>query len=153
MGPLCRALNVPRATVYRVWHREHTSVQSRPRPKPARALSDEERQKVLEILHDPRFVDMPPAQIYAMLLDEGRYLCSECTRYRILDAQGEVRERHDQPESLPYAKPELLVTGPNQVWLLDIAKLKSLVKWTYFYLYVILYIFSRYTVGWVVGGP
>lgn len=151
VAPLCRALDVPRATVYRVWHHERTAVLARPRPKPARALSDEERQEVLEVLHAPRFVDLPPAQVYATLLDEERYVCSARTMYRILDAEGEVRERRDQLEHPPYTKPELLATGPNQVWSWDITKLKGPVKWTYFYLYVILDIFSRYTVGWMVA--
>jgi putative transposase len=87
VAPLCRALDVPRATLYRVWQREQKPVQSRPRPKPARTLSDDERQEVLDVLHEPRFVDQPPAQVYATLLDEERYLCLERTMYRILDAQ------------------------------------------------------------------
>jgi len=151
VAPLCRALDLPRATVYRAWHRERYPVESRPRPKPARALRDEERQGVLDVLHEPRFVDQPPAQVYATLLDEDRYLCSERTMYRILDAEGETRERRNQLEHPPYAKPELLATGPNEVWSWDITKLKGPVKWTYFYLYVILDIFSRYTVGWMVA--
>jgi len=151
VAPLCRALDVPRATLYRAWHRERNPVPSRPRPKPARALSADERQDVLDVLHEPRFVDQPPAQVYATLLDEERYLCSERTMYRILDAEGEVRERRNQLEHPPYARPELLATGPNEVWSWDITKLKGPVKWTYFYLYVILDIFSRYTVGWMVA--
>ena len=86
VAPLCRALDVPRATVYRAWHRERNPVQSRRRPKPARALSDDERPEVLDVLHEPRFVDRPAAQVYAALLDGERYLCSERTMYRILDA-------------------------------------------------------------------
>jgi putative transposase len=151
VSPLCRALEVPRATVYRTWHRAQSAVVSRPRPKPVRALSDAERQEVLDVLHEPRFVDQPPAQVYATLLDEEQYLCSERTMYRILGAAGEVRERRDQLEHPPYAKPELLATGPNEVWSWDITKLKGPVKWTYFYLYVILDIYSRYTVGWMVA--
>lgn len=151
VAPLCRALEVPRATLYRTWRRERLPVESRPRPKPVRALCDGERQAVLDELHSPRFVDKPPAQVYATLLDEDRYLCSERTMYRILEAQGEVRERRNQLEHPPYAKPELLATGPNEVWSWDITKLKGPAKWTYFYLYVILDIFSRYTVGWMVA--
>jgi putative transposase len=148
---LCRALDVPRATLYRVWPRAQHRVPSRRRPKPPRALTDDERQAVLDVLHEPRFMDEPPAQVYATLLDEECYLCSERTMYRILDAEGEVRERRNQREHPPYAKPELLATGPNEVWSWDITKLKGPVKWTYFYLYVILDIFSRYTVGWMVA--
>ena len=151
VAPLCRALDLARATVYRAWRRERHPVEPKPRPAPARALSDEERRRVLNVLHEPRFADQPPAQVYATLLDEGRYLCSERTMYRILEAEGEVRERRNQLEHPPYAKPELLATGPNEVWSWDITKLKGPVKWTYFYLYVILDIFSRYTVGWMVA--
>ncbi len=151
VAPLCRALDVSRATVYRAWQRERCPVESPPHPKPARALSDAERRDVLDVLHEPRFADRPPAQVYATLLDEGRYLCSERTMYRILDARGEVRERRDQLEHPPYAKPELLATGPNQVWSCDITKLRGPVKWTCFHLYVILDIFSRYTAGWMVA--
>jgi putative transposase len=151
VAPLCRALELSRATVYRARDRAHNPVLPGPRPKPVRALSDAERQAVLDTLHEKRFVDQPPAQVYATLLDANRYLCSERTMYRILEAEGEVRERRNQIEHPPYAKPELLATGPNEVWSWDITKLKGPAKWTYFYLYVILDIFSRYTVGWMVA--
>ena len=151
VAPLCRALGLARATLYRAWLRARFPVEPRPRPKPARALCDGERQAVLDVLHEQRFVDRPPAQVYATLLDEERYLCSERTMYRILEAEGEVKERRNQLEHPPYTKPELLAEGPNEVWSWDITKLKGPVKWTYFYLYVILDIFSRYTVGWMVA--
>ena len=151
VAPLCGALGLARATLYRAWHRERFPVESKPRPTPARALGDDERQRVLDVLHEERFVDQPPAQVYAALLDEDCFLCSERTMYRILKAKGEVKERRNQLEHPPYAKPELLATGPNEVWSWDITKLKGPVKWTYFYLYVILDIFSRYTVGWMVA--
>ena len=106
---------------------------------------------MLEVLHEPAFVDLAPAQVYAQLLDEERYLCSERTMYRILAANHEVRERRDQLRHPPYATPELLATAPNQVWSWDITKLLGPAKWTYFYLYVILDIFSRYVVGWMVA--
>ena len=107
---------------------------------------------MLEVLHAPEFVDLAPAEVYAKLLDErGEYLCSERTMYRILDAAGEVRERRDQLTHPQYEKPELLATGPNQVWSWDITKLLGPEKWTYFYLYVVLDIFSRYVVGWMVA--
>ncbi len=149
VAPLCRALDVPRASLYRHLHRERYPAEARPRPQPARALSDAERQGVLDVLHEERFADRPPAQVYAALLDEGRYLCSERTMYRILAAQDEVKERRDQLEHPPYAKPELLATGANEVWSWDITKLKGPATWMYFYLYVILDIFSRYAVGWM----
>lgn len=151
VAPLCRALGLARVTLYRAWRRERFPVERKPRPKPARALGEQEHQAVLDVLHEERFADKPPAQAYATLLDEGRYLCSERTMYRILEAEGEVRERRNQLEHPPYAKPELLATGPNEVWSWDITKLKGPAKWTYFYLYVILDIFSRYTVGWMVA--
>ncbi len=148
---MCRALGLPRATLYRARRRERFPVETKPRPKPPRALDEEERQAVLDVLHEPRFVDLPPGEVYATLLDEERFYCSERTMYRILKAKGEVRERRKQLEHPPYAKPELIAAGPNEVWSWDITKLKGPVKWTYFYLYVILDIFSRYTAGWMVA--
>jgi putative transposase len=106
---------------------------------------------VLDILHEPRFVDLAPAEVYATLLDEGRYLCSERTMYRVLAENQEVRERRNQLRHPEYKKPELLATAPNQVWSWDITKLLGPAKWTYFYLYVVIDIFSRYVVGWMVA--
>ena len=120
-------------------------------PIPSWTLSPEERQKVLDLLHTDRFVDQSPREVYATLLDEGTYLCSVRSMYRVLDEQGEVRERRDQLRHPVYQPPELLATGPNQVWSWDITKLKGPVKWTYYYLYVLLDIFSRYVVGWMVA--
>lgn len=151
VAPLCEALGLSRATLYRTLRREQFPVESKQRPKPARALDEDERQAVLEVLHEKRFVDQPPAQIYATLLDEECYMCSERTMYRILEDDGEVKERRNQLEHPSYAKPELLATSPNEVWSWDITKLKGPMKWTYYYLYVILDIFSRYTVGWMVA--
>jgi putative transposase len=106
---------------------------------------------VLELLHSERFVDSSPAQVWATLLDEGRYLASERTMYRLLAKRhGGVRERRDQLTHPPYARPELLATQPNEVWSWDISKLKGPAKWTCFHLYVILDVFSRYAVGWTV---
>jgi putative transposase len=106
---------------------------------------------VIDILHSERFVDKAPAQVWATLLDEQTYLCSPRTMYRILAEHGEVRERRNQLRHPNYTKPELLAEAPNQVWSWDITKLLGPVKWTYFYLYVILDIFSRYVVGWMVA--
>jgi putative transposase len=150
VAPTCRAMALSRATYYR-----NVTFRSRPtsqRPKPQRALSNEQRQDVLEVLHGPRFVDVAPAEVHATLLDEGQYLCSERTMYRILAQTKEVRERRDQRRHPVYRKPELLATAPNQVWSWDITKLLGPVKWTYFYLYVILDIFSRYVPGWLLAG-
>ena len=114
-------------------------------------MSCAERDALLHMLNSERFVDLAPASIYATLLDEGQYLCSVRTMYRILAESAEVRERRDQLRHPVYAKPELLATAPNQVWSWDITKLMGPAKWTYFYLYVILDIFSRYVVGWMLA--
>ena len=145
----CLALGVPRSTFYRWRAPERSTPPTRPRPP--LALSEPERRSVLGVLHSERFVDAAPHQIYATLLDEKRYLCSVRTMYRILASEDEVRERRNQCRRPVYTKPELLATGPNQVWSWDITKLKGPVKWSYFYLYVILDIFSRYVVGWMVA--
>jgi putative transposase len=121
-----------------------------PRAHP-RALSAAERETVLEVLHSPRFQDAAPATVYATLLDEQVYLASERTMYRLLAAEGETRPRRDQLVHPTYQKPELLATAPNQVWSWDITKLLGPAKWTYFYLYVILDVYSRYVVGWMVA--
>jgi putative transposase len=114
-------------------------------------LTAAERQVVLDLLRDPRFADLAPAEVYATLLDEGIYHCSIRTMYRILDAHNEVRERRNQIRHPVYTKPELLAEAPNTVWSWDITKLKGPAKWTYFYLYVIIDIFSRRVVGWCVA--
>jgi putative transposase len=121
------------------------------RPAPARALSPDERARVLTVLHEERFQDRAPAAIQATLLDEGQYLCSTRTLYRILEQEGESRERRDQLIHPPYQKPELLATAPIQLWSWDITKLLGPAKWTYFYLYVILDVFSRYVTGGMVA--
>lgn len=119
---------------------------------PPLALTLEERQVVSDVLHSDRFVDQAPYQAYATLLDEGVYHCSISTMYRILRAEhGDVKERRNQVNRPVYAKPELLATAPNTVWSWDITKLKGPVKWRYFHLYVIMDIFSRYVVGWMVA--
>ena len=147
--PACRALGASHATIYRR-RRPPEARPPRPRPTPVRALSHTEREAVLAELHSERFVDCSPAQVWATLLDEGRYLASERTMYRLLAANGEVRERRDQLAHPPYAAPELLAEQPNEVWSWDITKLKGPAKWTHYYLYVILDVFSRYAVGWTV---
>jgi putative transposase len=146
----CAALAVSRATHYRrSAPRRHGP--PGPRPAPARALSGDERAAVLATLHSDRFVDAAPGAVVATLLDEGRYLASERTMYRILAAADEVRERRDQLRHPAYARPELLATGPNELWSWDISKLKGPAKWTWFYLYVLLDVFSRYVPGWMVA--
>ena len=143
----CRAMNVSRATFYRRRHPPKIS----PRPTPARALSPPQRQAVLEQLNNSRFADQAPRQVYSKLLDEGQYLCSVRTMYRILAENQSVRERRNQLTHPKYKKPELLATGPNEVWSWDITKLKGPEKWTYYYLYVIVDIYSRCVVGWMLA--
>jgi transposase InsO family protein len=148
----CAAVNVSRASVYRRRaNLDRPRVVPRPRPSPRRALSIAERQTVHDLLRAPRFADQAPAEIYASLLDEGVYHCSIRTMYRILVANQEVRERRNQLRHPVYKKPELLAEAPNQVWSWDITKLMGPMKWTYFYLYVIIDIFSRRVVGWCVA--
>ena len=147
----CAALEVSRASVHR--HRVALAAPPRvakSRPPSARALPENERDQVLAHLRTPRFADQTPTEVYATLLDEGVYLCSIRTMYRILAAQGEVAERRRQRRHPVYQKPELLAEGANEVWSWDITKLMGPVKWSYFYLYVILDIFSRRVVGWRV---
>jgi putative transposase len=145
---ICAGLGIGRASFYRL---------QRPRPQPVterihpRALSVNERQDVLGVLNSEGFCDQAPGEVYATLLDEGKYLCSERTMYRILAEHQQVRERRDQMRHPRYQAPELIASGPNEVWSWDITKLLGPAKWTYFYLYVILDIFSRYVVGWMLA--
>jgi putative transposase len=152
LGPVaaCDALAVSRASLHRLRY-PPTASEPRQQPSPPRTLTLEERVNVLGHLHAERFQDRSPAEVYATLLDEGVYCCSIRTLYRILAEEGEVRERRDQLSHPAYQKPQLLATGPNQLWSWDITKLLGPVKWTYFYLYVILDVFSRYVVGWLVA--
>ena len=147
----CQALSMPRASYYRDVRKTSSPTVSASRPSPARALRPAERDAVLARLHEERFQDRSPAAVYATLLDEGEYHCSIRTMYRLLDEHGEVRERRDQLTHPPYQKPELLATAPNQLWSWDITKLLGPAKWTYFYLYVLLDVFSRYVTGWMVA--
>ena len=150
---VCRSVGIARASFYR--RRRHPAGPSAPRwpraPSP-RALVLAERQAVLDLLHSDRFVDQSPAEVHATLLEEQTYLCSPRTMYRVLAGAEEVRERRDQARHPAYTKPELVAIGPNQVWSWDITKLKGPVKYVYFSLYVILDLFSRYVVGWMVAG-
>ncbi len=148
----CAAVGLSRASFHRRQAAaDRPAAPSPPRRKPARALAAEERGRILDLLRQDRFVDQAPAEVYATLLDEGLYHCSIRTMYRILHENNEVRERRQQLRHPIYAKPELVAEGPNQVWSWDITKLMGPRKWTYFYLYVILDIFSRRVVGWCVA--
>jgi putative transposase len=146
---VCTALGVARPSYYRRSRPSPRRVA--PRPPPPRALCPIEQPDVIEVLHSERFVDRAPAQVVAALLEEGIYHCSARTMYRLLGARGEVRERRNQLRHPRYQRPELLATGPNQVWSWDLTKLRAAQKWTYYYLYVLLDIFSRYAVGWMLA--
>jgi putative transposase len=148
----CAALGVSRASVQRGRARLIApAVVPRRRPSPTRALTVPQRRMVLDLLHAPRFADQAPAEVYASLLDEGVYHCSIRTMYRVLEDNDELRERRNQLRHPVYRKPELLAERPNQVWSWDITKLMGPTKWSYFYLYVILDIFSRRVVAWYVA--
>jgi putative transposase len=148
----CDALGLPRSSFYRAQTPAPTvAVAPRPRPVSPRALSPAEQAVVRATLDSERFQDCSPREVYATLLDERTYLCSWPTMYRILSANDEVRERRNQLHHPPYAKPELLATGPNQLWSWDITKLRGPVTWSYFYLYVIMDVYSRYVVGWLIA--
>ena len=146
----CEAFNFPRASFCRKVFGPVLPPSAVVRNVP-RALASTERETVLACLHEERFQNSAPAAVYATLLDQGRYHCSIRTMYRILESEGEARERRDQLVHPAYTKPELLATGPNQLWSWDITKLLGPAKWRYFYLYVILDVFSRYAVGWMVA--
>jgi len=146
VSDLCDALGLPRSSYYR---REHSDV-PRLETSSFRRLSGSLEKEVLGVLNSERFCDLAPSEVFAILLDEGTYLCSERTMYRVLKRNGDTLPRRQRP-SRSYKRPELLATGPNQVWTWDITKLKGPAKWTYFYLYTILDIFSRYIVGWLLA--
>ncbi len=153
----CQKLGLPRSSFYRNRLRQtggvgQTHRRARAVPvKPARALSEAERIEVRDLLNSERFCDASPRHVWATLLDEGTYRCSWRTMYRILEEHDEVRERRNQLRHPVYQKPELLATKPNELWSWDITKLKGPVKWSYYYLYVILDVFSRFVVGWMVA--
>jgi putative transposase len=151
----CAAVGAPQASYYR----RHRISPAPRRPAPAahrdrhqpRSLAPAERQAILDVLHSGRFAGLAPAEVWATLLDEGTYLGSVSTFYRVLRDAGESRERRRQATHPAAVKPELIATAPNQVWSWDITKLHGPAKWTYYYLYVILDIFSRYATGWMVA--
>lgn len=152
----CSSLGVARATYYRHLKPSQPKLvaapqPSSPRPASPRALGSVERQAVLDVLHSEPFADKAPAEVYAALLDQGIYHCSIRTMYRVLHGADEVRERRNQTRHPKYPQPRLVATAPNQVWSWDITKLLGPVKWNYFQLYVILDIYSRYVVGWMLA--
>jgi putative transposase len=153
--PACDAAGASQAGYYRRYRispapQRPAPIPYRDRPQP-RALSEAGQHAILDVLHSGRFVDVSPAEVRATLLDEGVYLGSPSTFYRLLRAAGEVRERRAQASHPARVKPELVASAPNQVWSWDITKLRGPAKWTYYYLYVIIDIFSRYVTGWMVA--
>jgi putative transposase len=150
----CEAMGIPKSSLYRAMK------PIEPKPQPScpnvelihhRALSLAEEQTVLDLLDSERFQDSSPTEVYATLLDEGVYLCSISKMYHILRAHDQVKERRKQARHPHHVKPELVASGPNQVWTWDISKLHGPCKWDYYYLYVIIDIFSRLVVGWMVA--
>jgi len=146
--PVCKALGLPRATFYRRTRPQHGPARRRGHP---RGLTAEEKAQVLTALHEPRFADLAPAEVYAALLDEGKRLCSERTMYRVLGENQEVRERRNQLRHPNHPVPEVHASKPKELWSWDITKLHGEAKWTYFYLYVVMDVYSRYVVGWMVA--
>jgi len=144
----CEMVGVPRSSFYRA---RQPKTPPTPRPTPARSLTPEERNEVRHLLNSDRFVDQAPRQVYATLLDEETYLCHWRTMYRILENHQEVKERRNQRQHPPAAKPQLETTGPRQLWSWDITKLKGLAKWHHYYLYLILDVYSRFVVGWLLA--
>jgi len=147
LAAACRALGVPRSTVYR--SREPATPPA-PRPTPPRALSVSEKAQVRQVLNSERFWDCAPREVYATLLDEGTYYCNWRTMYTILAEYDEVCERRNQRRHPESRRPELKATGPNQLWSWDITLLRG-PKGTFYYLYVILDVYSRYIVGWMIA--
>lgn len=160
VAPACRAVGLARSRWYRTRRSAGAPGTAGTAPRPethrpanaaARALSAAEQDQVRETLNSPRFADQAPREVYATLLDEGQYVCSWRQMYRILAANAEVRERRDQLRHPAYTKPELVATAPNRAWSWDITKLLGPHTWVYYYLYVVLDLFSRYVVGWMLA--
>ena len=149
VAPACAALGLPRASFYR-FHRPLLGP-APARPRPTRGLAQSERDAVLHQLHSPRFQNDSAIEVCATLLDEGQYYCSSRTMYRLLAAAGESHERRNQLVQPSYQKPALLASWPNPLWSWDITKLLGPAKWTYYYQYLILDVFSRHVVGWIVA--
>ena len=146
----CAALGVSRASLYRVTSPSAPPVVRERAPSP-RKLSDDERQAIVDVMHTPEFVDQPPMEVYAKLLSRGVYLASIRTIYRVLAELGESKERRNQRLPHPHVKPSLTATAPNQVWTWDITKLATLERGIFLHAYVIIDLFSRYVVGWMVA--
>jgi putative transposase len=147
----CRVLGLPRGSVYRRLRPTPSIAATRGPPRSRRALSDDERRQVLALLHSERFLDQPPREVYATLLAEGQYLCSVRTMYRVLAAEDEVRERRNQRAPQHHAVPRLEARAPNEVWTWDISKLATLTRGVFLNLYLILDLYSRFIVAWMLA--
>ena len=149
----CDALGISKSSYYRAMAPMEPENHTPPREhkQHPRAYSEEEEQIILETLDSEEYRDMSPAEVYGSLLDKGTYLCSISKMYSVLRKHQQVRERRDQLRHPNYKKPELRATGPNQVWTWDISKLRGPIKWVFYYLYVIIDIYSRYVVGWMIA--
>lgn len=146
----CAALGLPRSTYYRNLRPQEPQSEREPR-SPANKLSEVEIQAVRDVLHEERFIDLPPREIVPTLADEGRYLASIRTFYRVLSGLGEANDRRLQARHPKRTAPILEATGPNQVWTWDITRLKGPWRGKFYYLYVMIDIFTRYVVGWMVS--
>jgi len=151
LSALCDSLQLSRSTFYRntAMNSQHRAMNSA--SEPHNAISHAQRQEILSVLHSDRFIDSTPYDVYYTLLDEGCYIASIRTMYRVLFEAGESQDRRHQRNHRDAVKPELIATAPNEVWTWDITKLLSHNRFTYFHLYVMLDIFSRYVVGWMIA--
>jgi len=150
LGQACKHIRVPRSTFYRLQQPAGTPL-APPKPHSARALSAHEQATALALLNNERFQDQTPRQVYATLLDEGIYVCHWRSMYRILAENQQLSERRNQLVHPAIVKPELVARAPNQVWSWDITKLLGPIKHTFYYLYVILDVYSRLVPGWLLA--
>ena len=150
LAALCDSLEISRATLYRTKKGDSQDAADHPK-KPHNALDSVQKQEILDLLHSERFADATPYNAFYTLLDEGKYIASIRTMYRVLFESGESCDRRDLRNHKNAIKPELIATAPNQVWSWDITKIRSFNKFTYFHLYVIIDIYSRYVVGWMIA--
>jgi transposase InsO family protein len=151
MAAVCDSLQVSRATLYRNTGDDLQPAAANRSTQPHNAISDDQRQEILDVLHSARFIDATPYDAFYTLLDEGQYIASIRTMYRVLFEAGESKDRRNQRNHRDAVKPELIATAPNEVWSWDITKLLTFNRFVYFHLYVIIDIFSRYVVGWMIA--
>jgi len=151
MNRACEAVGLNRASAYRHIFPKFGPKEPVSRPSPKRRIPDEERDRIREVLDSPRFIDQPPREVYAILLGEGKHLCSWSTMYRLINECGPIKERRNQREAKVHAIPRLCASAPNQIWTWDISKLRMLTTGIFLNLYVILDLYSRYVVAWMVA--